>query len=101
MTDSDPESDSSISGTATYIKQYCIKYCFFIGHVIYAYVCSIIYHSSLLRYCLLCALFQPLVVSKLTHWILDIFSAAVSHGLSILGTKRKFGGHILKLRFLI
>ena len=29
------------------------------------------------------------------------FSAAVSHGLSILGTKRKFGGHILKLRFLI
>ena len=37
----------------------------------------------------------------LTHWILDIFSAAVSHGLSILGTKRKFGGHILKLRFLI
>ena len=39
--------------------------------------------------------------SKLTHWILGIFSAAVSHGLSILGTKRKFGGHILKLRFLI
>ena len=40
--------------------------------------------------------------SRLTHWILDIFSAAVSQiGLSILGTKRKFGGHILKLRFLI
>ena len=37
----------------------------------------------------------------LTHWILDIFSAAVSHGLSILGTNRKIGGHILKLRFLI
>ena len=42
-----------------------------------------------------------LVANELTHWILDIFSAAVSHGLSILGTKRKFGGHILKLRFLI
>ena len=27
----------------------------------------------------------------LTHWILDIFSATVSHGLSILGTQRKFG----------
>ena len=38
---------------------------------------------------------------QLTHWILDILSAAVSHGPSMLGTKRKFGGHILKLRFLI
>ena len=37
--------------------------------------------------------------TALTHWILDIFSAAVSHGLSILGTKRKFGGHILKIAF--
>ena len=42
-----------------------------------------------------------LVSAFVTHWILDIFSAAVSHGLSILGTKHKFGGHILKLRFLI
>ena len=62
VTDSDTESDSSISGTATYIK-----YCFFTGHIICAYVCSI-YHSSLLRYCLLCAPFQPLVVSKLSRW---------------------------------
>ena len=38
---------------------------------------------------------------ELTHWILDIFSATVSHGLSILGTQRKFGGHIFKFRFLI
>ena len=29
--------------------------------------------------------------AELTHWILDIFSATVSHGLSILGTQRKFG----------
>ena len=44
-----------------------IKYCFFTGHIICAYICSI-YHSSLLRYCLLCALFQHLVVSKLSRW---------------------------------
>ena len=46
-------------------------------------------------------IFYEFVIANLSHWILDIFSAAVSHGLSILGTKRKFGGHILKLRFLI
>ena len=32
-------------------------------------------------------------VASLTHWILDICSAAFCHGLSILATKRKFGGH--------
>ena len=31
------------------------------GHIICAYVCSI-YQSSLLVYCLLCALFQPLIL---------------------------------------
>ena len=58
MTDTDFDTASSIPGTATYIN-----YCFFTGHIICAYVCRI-YHSSLLRYCLVCALFQPLVVSK-------------------------------------
>ena len=63
MTDTDCDTASSIPGTATYIN-----YCFFTGHIILcrAYDCRI-YHSSLLRYCLLCALFQPLVVSKLSR----------------------------------
>ena len=58
----DAVTDSSIPGMATYIMD-----CFFTGHIICAYVWSI-YHSSLLRYCLLCALFQHLVVSKLSRW---------------------------------
>ena len=35
--------------------------------------------------------FSVMVTILLTHWILDIFSATVSHGVSIFGTQRKFG----------
>ena len=53
---------------------------FFTGHIICAYVCRI-YHSSLLRYCLLCARFQPFIVSKLNA---ELSPAAMSPAAMLL-----------------
>ncbi len=58
--------DSSTQGTAAYIQ-----YCFITSHTIWVYVCSI-NHSSLLMYWLLCALFQPLIMSKLIRGTLRL-----------------------------
>ena len=69
MTDSESDSvcdavtESSIPGTATHIM-----YCFFTGHIICAYICSI-YHSSLLRYCLLCVAISTLSCEQVTPLI--------------------------------